>query len=111
VRVQQRHRPKQRRRGRVLRRKEEIKEVTADLGVGGERCHRLSGELGLLDFPQRFLHPVINKTRRLFPFLHPGFAHRGAGGECFDEPVYGEPRVSKPGAGEVNRKLHKANVE
>jgi len=60
VRVQQRHRPQQRRRGRVLRRKEKIKEVATDFGVGGERCRRLSGELGLLDFPQRFLHPVIN---------------------------------------------------
>ncbi|KAG4944123.1 hypothetical protein JHK84_048176 [Glycine max] len=57
VQFEQCHRPQKRRSGRVLRCKEEVEEVATDLGVGGDRLRRVSGELGLLDFTERVLLP------------------------------------------------------
>ncbi|KAH1203195.1 Protein PECTIC ARABINOGALACTAN SYNTHESIS-RELATED [Glycine max] len=62
VQFEQCHRPQKRRSGRVLRCKEEVEEVATDLGVGGDRLRRVSGELGLLDFTERVLLPWQSNT-------------------------------------------------
>ena len=110
--LEKRHRPKERGGGRVLRREEEVEEMTADLAVAALGRRGRPCPLRLLHFANRLVHPEVHQAGRLrLRRTHSALAVRHAAAQSGHQAGHCEPRLTEGETWQVEGKTHEADVE